>query len=70
MGLERKRLQLTPSQIYELDYGGTICLLTKTYLLLNDKKNAKQELENYIKEKGPMIEDIKNIPSKVKDSAK
>lgn len=44
VGLERKRLQTTPSPEYELDYGGTVCLLTKTYLLLNDKKSGKQEL--------------------------
>jgi hypothetical protein len=49
VGLERKRLQTTPSASNELDYGGTICLLTKTFLLLNDKKSAKQELQNYLK---------------------
>jgi hypothetical protein len=44
VGLERKRLQGSPESEFELDYGGTVCLLTKTYLLLSDKKSAKQEL--------------------------
>ena len=42
VGFERKRLQVDESGSNELDYGGTVCLLTKTYLLLNDKKSAKQ----------------------------
>lgn len=46
-------------------------MLTKTFLLLNDKKSAKQELENYLKEKGAMIEDLNSVPSlKQRDSLK
>lgn len=44
IGLERKQISVEPIQIHELDYGATVCLLTKTFLLLNDKKSAKQEL--------------------------
>ncbi len=47
-----------------MDYGATVCLLTKTYLLLNDKKSAKQELEGYLREKGEMISDLKEVPTK------
>lgn len=40
-------------------------------MLLNDKKNAKQELENYLKEKSALIEDLKDIPNiKQKETVK
>jgi hypothetical protein len=64
VGLERKRLQGSQTPSNELDYGATVCLLTKTYLLLNDKKSAKQELEGYLREKGEMISDLKEVPTK------
>lgn len=63
VGLERKRLSEVPDASHELDYGATVCLLTKTFLLLNDKMNAKTEVENYLKEKGGLIEDLSEIPS-------
>ena len=49
-GLSKELLSIDPTNSkYQLDYGASICLLVKTYKMINDNITAKYEMENYLK---------------------
>ena len=47
----------------EFDLGIAVCLLCRTYLLVNRRIEAKQEMDNYVREKLHFLQDLRNIPA-------
>ena len=46
----------------EFEYGIAVCLLGRTYLLVGRRLEAKQEMDNYVRERMHFLEDMRNIP--------
>lgn len=46
----------------EYEYGACVCLLVRSYILVNDKKTAKLTLENYLIENKRFIQNLDDIP--------
>lgn len=61
--LERAHIQHTKEIFNEFEYGVAVCLLCRTYLLVNRSAEAKQELDQYVREKLHFLEDLRNLPS-------
>jgi tetratricopeptide (TPR) repeat protein len=61
--LERVHMEVTKEIFNEFEFGISACLLCRTYLLINRKFEAKQEIDNYIREKLHFLEDLRNLPT-------
>lgn len=54
----------TTKEIFsEFDFGIAVCLLARTYLLVNRRIEARQEMDNYVREKLHFLQDLRNIPA-------
>jgi hypothetical protein len=43
--------------------GIAVCLLCRTYLLVSRRIEAKQEMDNYVRDKLHFLQDLRNIPA-------
>lgn len=56
-------MAVTKEIFNEFELGIAVCLLCRTYLLVNRRIEAKQEMDNYVREKLHFLQDLRNIPS-------
>ena len=66
--LERAHMEATKEIFNEFEFGVAVCLLCRTYLLIGRRFEAKQEIDNYIREKLHFLEDMRNLPA-LKDAS-
>lgn len=65
---EEKNLIVSYKRFDEFEYGATVCLLVKTYLILGERLLAKLRLESYMKD-NRILDDMSFLPKKSNPSA-
>lgn len=60
---EEKNLTTSSKRFDEFEYGATVCLLVKTYLVLGEKLGAKLRIEGYMKD-NRILDDMSFLPKK------
>lgn len=60
---EEKNLTVSSKRFDEFEYGATVCLLVKTYIVLGERPLAKLRLESYMKD-NRILDDRSFMPKK------